>query len=406
MIEFQPFLIVLAALAFAATLAAIVVQRWRTFSGYPEVREEVQRIAKMLKAEVSREGADLLVQGNHAGKPVTLRFSREDDAPGLSIRMGVPSNFEMSVFPQSGSAAKRGKARVRANDRVFDSAFAVWSNQPVEAKLFLSLRGTIGAIKRICHSPHTFLNIVPGVAEAGELTLAPANLADRVLTQLGYLRELSEMFMAMPGVDNIKVLPHRKKPGSKLARVAVVAGLTIALGLSLRLYGVPAPASELVPASQLQGVLAADAPLIANLDQWRPAREADYDPDAVAWLRSEGIPPSGRVTGDFSGKNNGRDLDVAYILKNDDDGLMRIVVLSRGKIIYDLRYRNITGAVRVPASQLNSIAWQTPLSGTADGDGLLVATRPGDRASGIVFAFHGQKLLLGVPVDYQRVSLF
>lgn len=405
MIEFNPFFIVLAVLALAATLAAIVVRRRRTFSGYEEVRDEVQRAAKMLKAEISREGADLVVQGGYVGKPVTLRFSRDDNAPGLSIRMGVPSNFDMSVFARSGSAAKRGKVRVYANDRAFDSGFAMWSNQPFDAKLFLSQRGTIASIKRICHSPHSFLNIAPGIAETGEPIISAAGLADRVLTQLGHLGELSEMFLAMPGADNIKVL-RRSKPRRTLARVAVVAGLTVALGLTLGLRGLTSPASQPVQASQLSGVAPADASLIANLDLWRSATEADYDPDAVAWLRSEGIAPGGRITGDFSGKNNGRDNDVAYILKNQGDGLMRIVVLSHGKNIYDLRYRSITGAVRVPRSQLNSIAWQTPLPGLADGDGLLIATKTGDRASGLVLAFHGQELMLGVPADYQKVSLF
>jgi len=239
--------------------------------------------------------------------------------------------------------------------------------------------------------------------EASELII-PANITEYVLAQLDYLRELSATLLTMPGADIIRVLPYRQ-PGSRLARYAVAVGLLTALGATLVLYRSPSQIQEphSVPPS---GIFPADARLIANLDSWRVARESDYDPDAISWLRFENIEPAGRITGDFSGTNAGRDRDVAYILKNENDGLMRVLILSEGKSIYDLRYRSITTAVRVPHSNLSSILWQTSPTGEIDGDGLMIATKADDRSSGMILGFHDQKLVIGVPADYQKVGLF
>jgi hypothetical protein len=403
MLEFSPFFTFLAILALVAAFAARVAWRRRVFAGYSEFHDELQRVARILKGDIARDGDDLLIQGNYGKVPVMARFSHADNAPELSIRTGAPASFAMCVLTRSASAFKKGRTQIGSRNRVFDSRFSIWSDHPAEARLFLSMKGALEQMQRICNSPHSFLNITPGTVEASEL-IVPGKITEYVLAQLGYLRVLSATLLTMPGADNIKVLPYRQ-PGSRLARYAVVVGLLTALVATLVLYNSPSQILESHSVSP-SGISAADARLIANLDSWRIVREADYDQDAISWLRFENIEPAGRITGDFSGTNAGRDRDVAYILKNENDGLMRVVILSEGKSIYDLRYHSITTAVRVPNSNLGSILWQTSPTGVIDGDGLLIATKADDRSSGMILGFHDQKLVIGVPVDYQKVGLF
>ena len=122
-------------------------------------------------------------------------------------------------------------------------------------------------------------------------------------------------------------------------------------------------AQEPVLASQAvvdKEVLPSDAASILYLRGWRLAQESDFDSNELGWLRAQGATPGGTVHGDFSGKNNGR--DAAYILIGDQ-GIMRVVLLSQGKLVYDQRYQQILAAIRVPASNLNAIEWRDPLPG-------------------------------------------
>ena len=103
----------------------------------------------------------------------------------------------------------------------------------------------------------------------------------------------------------------------------------------------------------------------------------------------------------FSARNNGR--DTAYVLVNDE-GMKRIVVLSEGRLVYDQRYRKILAAARVPAADLNAIEWRDPLPAKPDGDGLLIVTKPEDPTANLILTFKEGSLMLGTPVNYQKLA--
>src|SRR5258708_32347617 len=109
MSQLSPFLIPLAILVLASTYVIILVTRSRTFSGYSDIRKDVQRLARTMNAEPVRDGADLELKGIYAKLPVTVRFSHADNAPELSISAEAPATFQMSVAPRSEAATAAGK---------------------------------------------------------------------------------------------------------------------------------------------------------------------------------------------------------------------------------------------------------------------------------------------------------
>ncbi|HEV3040905.1 MAG TPA: hypothetical protein VHA33_24270 [Candidatus Angelobacter sp.] len=84
--------------------------------------------------------------------------------------------------------------------------------------------------------------------------------------------------------------------------------------------------------------------------------------------------------------------------------MKRIVVLSEGRLVYDRRYRQILAAARVPAADLNAIEWRDPLLSKPDGDGLLIVTKPGDSTANLILAFKDGSLMLGAPMNYQKLA--
>jgi len=157
-------------------------------------------------------------------------------------------------------------------------------------------------------------------------------------------------------------------------------------------------ASQAAPA----GLLPSDASQILYLQGWRLAQESDFDPDAAGWMKAQGVTPIGALHGDFSGKNNDR--DVAYILI-DGRGIMRVVLLSDGRLVYDQRYRRILVAARVPASQLATTEWRGPLQAKPEGDGLLIVTKAEVPASSLIIMLKDGKVVLNTPAEYQRLHV-
>ena len=84
------------------TIIGVIVSSMRKSSalaGYDEIRQEVPRIASALKAEMFRAGNDLVLVGNFNRRPTQVRFSYDENTPGLNIRMQAPVSFTFSVVP-------------------------------------------------------------------------------------------------------------------------------------------------------------------------------------------------------------------------------------------------------------------------------------------------------------------
>ena len=394
-------LLLLSLLAFLFALVMAVSARRSRFLGYGEIAKDVERLARVLQAEIFRDGPDLVVRGNYSRLPVLVRFSLAKDSSGLSITLQAPANFQMFVTPVSASQREPG-ARVRTADGIFDFKFITTSEQPMLARMFVSNAATLQLIKKLCWASFTSLRIDFGKLEYLVRPFQVAHVFDYVQHHLAAMEKMAENLGAMPGAETIQIVPYRKT-GNRLLKPAIALGLFIALLEAGRISGVGA-AQEPVLASQAvvgQGVLPSDAAGILYLRGWRLAQESDFDSNERGWLRAQGATPGGTVHGDFSGKNNGR--DVAYILIGDQ-GIMRVVLLSQGRLVYDQQYRQILAAIRVPASNLNAIEWRAPLPGKPDGDGLLIITKSDNPGSSLIFTLRDGSLMLSSPTNYQKVA--
>lgn len=396
------FFLILSLLVFFVALATGVYMRRSKFFGYEGIARDVERLARLLGAEIFRDGSDLVVRGNYAKLPVLVRFSLATDSSGLSINMQAPANFQMTVIPTASSRREEG-TRVRTEDGLFDFKFVTTSPQPALARMFVASAGALRSIKKLCWSSSTSLHVDSGKLELLERPFDVAHVFDYIQNHLSTMQNLAESLRAMPGADVIQIQPFRK-PGTRFLKPAVALGLSIALLEASRLSGAGmAHSSALAAEPAVQaGVLPSDAARILYLQGWRLAQESDFDSDAMAWLRMQGATPSGTVQGNFSGKDINR--DAAYILV-DDQGIMRVVLISEGRLVYDQRYRKILGAARVPASNLSTVPWREPLPGKPDGDGLLILTKSDTPGSSVIFAVKDGSLILGLPTDYLKVVL-
>src|SRR5579859_3507965 len=108
-----------------------------TVRGYEELLPDVMALSKLLKAERFRDGNDLVVSGNYKKFPAIVRFSYDDNTPGLNIRMKAPSTFTLSVVPK-GAKASEGRVQVRTSDEMFDARFVTRTDHPTQARMFLT----------------------------------------------------------------------------------------------------------------------------------------------------------------------------------------------------------------------------------------------------------------------------
>jgi hypothetical protein len=392
--------LVLSAVTFLLALVIAVSMRRSRFSGYGEIVKDVDRLSRtLLQSETFRDGADLVIRGNHGRWPVLVRFSSAEESSALSITLHAPANFQMLVAPVSARKPETG-TRIRTVDGLFDFKFCTTSEQPMVARMFVAGAGTVQLIKKLCWASFTSLRIGPGELE---LLVRPCNIAnvfDYVQQHLATMEKLAESLRAMPGADTIRIVPFRK-PGSRMLKAAVAMALSIAL-LEASHLSASGPGQEQVFASQPpahEGVLPSDAANILYLKGWRLAQEADFDANEMGGC-AQGAASGATLHGSFTGNTTH---DVAYILASDE-GMKRIVVLSEGRLVYDRRYRQILAAARVPAADLNAIEWRDPLLSKPDGDGLLIVTKPGDSTANLILAFKDGSLMLGAPMNYQKLA--
>ncbi|HWX53995.1 MAG TPA: hypothetical protein VN176_05330 [Verrucomicrobiae bacterium] len=398
----NPLLITLALLVLAIVVIVIVARRRQVLAGYTDIRRDVLRLCRMLGAEPLREGDDLVLQGNYEKHPVTVRFSYSDNSPALSVTMGVPADFQLSIVPRAASARKGGRVVLRTDDAFLDSAFITSSDQPTQARLFTDNRDVKRILKALGRSSSIFLNVAPGSMTVSELALSSPAPADVIAGYLRSMVQLAVQLLAMPNASAIRIEPYRK-PGSLMARVIV--GVALAIGMfaawRMSLSGSAVPLVTSSPAGPA-GISPMDATAILGLKDWRLLQEADFDPTLAQWLRNQEIVPSGKIPGDFSGRANGR--DVAYLLVNTD-GRVRALILSQGKTVSDYAYRHLAIAARVPKSALSGITWRSELPGQPDGDGLLLVEQPDDPTSATVLFLNSGKVVRALPDDYKKISL-
>lgn len=391
------------------TLVGLIIASFRDrgiYAGYEEIIGEVRQVSRSLKGEIFRDGTDLVTSGNFFKLPVVVRFSYDENTPGLNVRMSAPATFTLSVVPK-GAQATEGRVLVRTNDDMFDAKFTSRSDHPNQAKIFLGGKTVNAALHKLCCSQKTFFTMTNGSMELSELVIPEPYTAHHILDHLESMRRLAAAASDMPGAHTVaihEIEKERNVVGRVAIAVGVITAILVVVGATRNLTS-SAKAGPVDPgaASVGKGVLPVDAGGIPQSVRYHAATESELDPAAVAFLRQFGDVHAGRVPGNYSGQNSPR--DVAYLLV-PDSGPWRVVLLAKGINKLDSQFSAVAFIARVPQERLKGIAWanQAPV-GEPDGDALLIVRKDEDPASGNVVYLSGGHIVSGAPVNFNQVSL-
>jgi hypothetical protein len=406
MITLDPKFVVLALVVLVIGVIIVMVRKSSTFKGYGDVAADAQRIQSALKGETFRDGSDLVVSGSQNKLPTVVRFSYDENTPGLNIRMSAPANFTLTISPKGSQAVGEGKILVRTIDDMFDARFVTKTDHVAQAKMFVGGKQAMALLQKLCCSSKTFVSIGKGYIEMSELVIPTPYTSTHIVDHVQNMAKLGLQLQAMPGAETVKIEAYKREGSSIVGKVAVLIALLGGLAYWVAEARRPdTSAAELKAqagsSSLPAGILPIDADKLGTLDGWRLVTADDFDPDAAAWARGQGIQVQGRIEGDFSGKNNPR--DVVYVLTNDTD-TTRVAVIADDQLVSDVRYPKLAVAAKFSKYNWNSTQWVASPVNPA-GDGLMIVTRKDDPKSGMVLFWNGKRLDNAVPQNYQRVNL-
>lgn len=411
MMNFNPAVTAIAIIV-AVFVIGIIISLWRQahmFRGYEEYSSDVQTLASRLKAEIFRDGHDLVVSGNHDQLPTIIRFSYADNTPGLNVKMRAPATFTMTVVPKG---EKAGDARVvlRTPDDMFDSRFVTRTTDPMQARLILSSKPAFAQLQKLCCSSQTFLTVGGGAVELSELTIPTPYSAKHIQNHLDSMAALATSLQEMPGADSIKITPY-KKEYSLIIRAALAVGVLTAIVAVVSAMndrdGTAAANNTSDQGEQLPaGIAPADARRIAGLNAYRLATGADFEQEAAAWVRAQiGHEVSGHVPGAFSGDG---EPDSAYVLVQETGpgaGRKRVTLLARNDVKYDAVYPDLAVVGMVPRANFSSASWVGGTAPVPDGDGILLVRKSDDPGSGTVIYLRDGRAESAVPVNYRNLGI-
>ena len=406
MITLNPALVLLAVVVLLAGVIIHIIRKSSTLRGYSDVAGDAARIEKALKGETFRDGADLVVSGSQDKYPAMVRFSYDENTPGLNIRMAAPANFTLTISPKGAQGAPgEGRTLLRTGDDMFDARFNTKTDHMAQAKMFVGGKLVVALLQKLCCSSKTFVSISNGNIELSELVIPTPYTSTHVIDHLQNMSKLALQLQAMPGAETVKVRAYEREGSSSIGKIAVAAVLLIGFGIFIAQARKPdhtitelkaQAGSDELP----EGVLPLDATKLGALTGWRLITSDDFDPDTAAWARGQGVQAQGRVEGDFSGTNNPR--DVTYILT--DSNVTRVAIIAGDQVVYDTRFPRVAVAAKFSKYNWNNTQWKTPPIGPS-GDGILLVIKKGDPGSGMVLYWDGRRINSAVPENYARVNL-
>jgi hypothetical protein len=377
------------------------VYRSSLFYGYEEIRSDATAISELLKGDAARIENDLVIAGNHGEFPVTVRFSQSQNRPGMTLRMGVPANFDLLFSPKA-LTDERGRNSIRTGSQSLDARFTAYTSQAVQAKVFMGEKDAVTHLERLCCSSQTDVTIDSGSLELSEM-LIPSSTASHVRDHLESMDALARLLRRMPGADAVKIVPW-KRERSWVMRGAIAAGLIVIFVLLFtqpgREHGVISGKPE---AAIPEGILPAEASHIPHLEAWRVADKADFSYAAAQFLMDHQLPATGRLRGHFSGP--GASADAALLLSNSA-GQRRVIIMSGNSPSYDAVYARVDLIAVIPKDSLESVEWLTAPRATADGDGLLVVENADDSSASLVLLKHEKQTYSARPANFTRINLY
>ena len=393
-------------IALAVCLAGIFInayKRTKLYLGYEDIENEVRRVARQLKAEVFRDGEDLVVSGGTVQLPTVLRFSHAESTPGMHIRVHAPVSFTLSIAPK-GSLTPEGKIGVRTGNDVLDARFVARTDHPTQIKMLLSEKRVLRHLEKLCCSSRTFLAMSKGVIELSELMIPESSLERHVLEHFESLAEIVKKIHEMPGAESVNIAPVPREQTSLATKAVVAAGAVAALIVVLvaatsSRHGDTASTRLIVEGPE--GVNPAEAARIPAMEGWRAAHLEEFSADFLDWVRGQGADIGGHIMGDFSDSQSRTD-SVYVLIKGDD---RRVVLLVQGRDSYDYLFKQLAGVVSVPRYNLADIQWQTEPTAKPAGDGLMIVSDAEKPSSAVVIFAVGGRVYTGTPKDYKSVRL-
>lgn len=373
-----------------------------TFRGYGEIAHDVKTLAERLGAELFRDGDDLVISGEYQKIPTLLRFSNSDNTPAVSIEARIPAAIQLTISPRQLPDTAAG-SKVKLPSRL-DHKFIAKSKEPMDIQMLLDQRSAVGVLTGLCCSQRTILEITPGKLRLVEMIL-PTSLLTHVINHLREIHDLCACIQTLPGSDSIKVVRIPREHSSWPLRAAIAVGVLIAavsVMAATRDRSKPKPPA---PAeSTANGILPADAAVIPFLNDWQTVDVSQLQTSFISWVNASGEQVSSRFV--FDSGSPGRRNGVAYLLVNRQ-GAKRLIALVDHKVLFDSAFGNLAGCVRVPATSLSSIQWDTTSRRheQPSGDGILMVRNADDPHSGVVLYFEGGTLHSASPIDYRSIGL-
>ncbi|MCI0352861.1 MAG: hypothetical protein L0Z53_25855 [Acidobacteriales bacterium] len=399
------------AIIVGVSVVGLIITYWRRthlYRGYEEYSSDAQALASRLKADVFRDGIDLVMSGNYGKLPTVIRFSYADNTPGFNVKMRAPATFTMAIAPK-GAKSPEGRVQMRTPDEMFDTRFVTRTNDPMQARVFIASKAAFAQIQKLCCSAQTFLTVTSGVVELSELTVPTPYAAKHIQNHLDSMAALAVSLQQMPGADAIKITPAKKEYSTIIRAALAVGVLTAIVAVASAMYDRGGSAAANGPNELLEkmptGVTPAEAQLLGGLFDFRVAREADFDADAVAWARAYvGREISGRISASFTGDGTP---ETAYVLVRERGahaGNKRVAVLAGGNVAYDAGYPELAIAGIVPRANFSGIQW-VGSPPPPDGDGLLLVRKRVDVRSATVIYLSKGRLETAVPTSYLNVGI-
>lgn len=390
------------ALWIVAGLAAIGVvitylRTRMTYAGYEDIISDIRKLGMSLKGEIFRDGADVVVSGEWEKNPVVVRFSNQENTPGLNMRMPAAATFQISVAAAGQQLTEGPRTPVKTVDDMFDARFTTRTDQPMNARMLLT-KNVTAMLQRLACSKNTYIAIGNGSIEQSELVIPSPGTAAHVLDHLKSMAALARSLRELPGSEKVKLYTIERER-HVLARVVMVVGVCVAVASIVAAMKVPSRTAEMGANQSLaNGILPNDANYITDAQSWHAAAPSELDAAGVEMMRTYGIEPSGRVQGDYSG--SGSPQDVAYLLVNAA-GKRRVIIISGHQPKYDAMYPAIGFIARVPKSAIPSIPWQNDKGpGDVDGDGVLIVRDPRKTDSGVVVFVRGDAVTSASPTSW------
>jgi len=139
-----------------------------------------------------------------------VRFSYDENTPGLNIRMSAPANFNLTISPKGAQGTGEGRTLVRTGDDMFDARFTTKTDHMAQAKMFVGGKQAMMLMQKLCCSSKTFLAISNGSIELSELVIPTPSTSAHVMDHVQNMSKLALQLQAMPGAETVKVRTYQR----------------------------------------------------------------------------------------------------------------------------------------------------------------------------------------------------